>query len=126
MEMVVNPNDEKAIEAADYLKRRVGGKIVTLSMGPDVRLKPILMRLYSAEATGVDEAIILSDPQLAGSDTVATSYAVGLAIFKIYEKHVTPFDDLIKLIAGNAPMRRDRDEGARALRPERAPQQGLQ
>jgi electron transfer flavoprotein beta subunit len=104
MEMVVNPNDEKAIEAADYLKRRVGGKIVTLSMGPDARLKPILVGLYSAEATGVDEAIILSDPKLAGSDTVATSYAVGLATFKIYEKHVTPFDELSKLIGGNVPL----------------------
>jgi electron transfer flavoprotein beta subunit len=104
MEMVVNPNDEKAIEAADYLKRRVGGKIVTLSMGPDIRLKPILLPLYSVEATGIDEAIILSDPKLAGSDTVATSYAVGLAVFKIYEKHVTPIDELSKLISENAPV----------------------
>jgi electron transfer flavoprotein beta subunit len=104
MEMVVNPNDVKALEAADYLKRRVGGKIVTLSMGPDARLKPILLPLYNAEATGVDEAMILSDPRLAGSDTVATAYAVGLAVFKIYEKHVTPFDDLIKLIDDGASM----------------------
>jgi electron transfer flavoprotein beta subunit len=104
MEMIVNPNDEKAIEAADYLKRRVGGKIVTLSMGPDVRLKPVLMPLYNAEATGVDEEMILSDPRLAGSDTVATSYAVGLAVFKIYEKHITPFDALIKLITGGSSM----------------------
>jgi len=104
MEMVINPNDETAIVAADYLKRRVGGKIVTLSMGPDARLKPILTQLYNAQATGVDEEMILSDPRLAGSDTVATSYAVGLAVFKIYEKHVTPFDALIKLIADGASM----------------------
>jgi electron transfer flavoprotein beta subunit len=84
MEMIVNPNDETAIEAADFLKRRVGGKIVTLSMGPDARLKPVLIPLYNAQATGVDEEMILSDPRLAGSDTVATSYAVGLAVFKIY------------------------------------------
>ncbi|HUI01510.1 MAG TPA: hypothetical protein VLU99_08125 [Nitrososphaerales archaeon] len=104
MEMVVNPNDETAIEAADYLKRRVGGKIVTLSMGPDVRLKPVLTSLFNAQATGVDEEIILSDPRLAGSDTVATSYAVGHAVFKIYEKHVAPFDTLIKLISDGASM----------------------
>ena len=84
MDMVVNPNDTTAMEAADYLKRRVGGKIVTLSMGPDARLKPILTPLFNAQATGVDEEIILSDPRLAGSDTVATSYAVGHAVFKIY------------------------------------------
>jgi electron transfer flavoprotein beta subunit len=104
MEMVVNPNDETAVQAADYLKRRVGGKIVTLSMGPDARLKPILTPLYGAEATGVDEEIILSDPKLAGSDTVATSYAVGHAVFKIYEKHVAPFDELIELISGTASI----------------------
>jgi electron transfer flavoprotein beta subunit len=104
MEMVVNPNDETALIAADYLKRRVGGKIVSLSMGPDARLRPILMPLYNVEATGVDEAMILSDPKLAGSDTVATSYAVGHAAFKIYEKHVIPFDELINLINGGAPM----------------------
>ena len=102
MEMVVNPNDETAIVAADYLKRRVGGKIVTLSMGPDARLKPVLTPLFNTQATGVDEEIILSDPRLAGSDTVATSYAVGHAVFKIYEKHVTPFDSLITLITGGA------------------------
>jgi electron transfer flavoprotein beta subunit len=73
-------------------------------MGPDVRLKPVLMPLYNAEATGVDEEMILSDPRLAGSDTVATSYAVGLAVFKIYEKHITPFDALIKLITGGSSM----------------------
>ena len=104
MEMVVNPNDETAIQAADYLKRRVGGKIVTLSMGPDARLKPILTPLYGAEATGVDEEIILSDPKLAGSDTVATSYAVGHAVYKIYERHVVPFDELISLITGDATV----------------------
>ena len=104
MEMVVNPNDETAIQAADYLKRRVGGKIVTLSMGPDARLKPILTPLYTAEATGVDEEIILSDPRLAGSDTVATSYAVGHAAYKIYERHVVPFDDLIALVSSNASV----------------------
>ena len=104
MEMVVNPNDETAIVAADYLKRRVGGKIVTLSMGPDVRLKPILTPLFTTQATGVDEEIILSDPRLAGSDTVATAYAVGHAVFKIYEKHVTPFNELIKLIDDGASV----------------------
>jgi electron transfer flavoprotein beta subunit len=69
-----------------------------------VRLKPVLLPLYDAEATGVDEEMILSDPRLAGSDTVATAYAVGLAVFKIYEKHVAPFDALIKLVSGGAPM----------------------
>jgi electron transfer flavoprotein beta subunit len=114
MEMVVNPNDETAMVAADYLKRRVGGKVVTLSMGPDARLKPILTPLYTAQATGVDEEIILSDPRLACSDTVATSYAVGHAVFKIYEKHVTPFDTLIQLVTSGASVK-DIEAKAREL-----------
>ena len=114
MEMVVNPNDETAIQAADYLKRRVGGKIVTLSMGPDARLKPVLLPLYSAEATGVDEEIILSDPKLAGSDTVATSYAVGHAVIKIYERHDTPLDTHINLKGDGASLK-DIEAKAREL-----------
>ncbi|MDA4118622.1 MAG: hypothetical protein OK455_09790 [Thaumarchaeota archaeon] len=102
MEMVINPNDETAIKAADYLKRRVGGKIVSLSMGPDARLKPILTPLYQTEATGVDEVMILSDPRLAGSDTVATAYAVGHAVYQIYDRHVKPLDELIALLGSNA------------------------
>ena len=46
--------------------------------------------------------MILSDPRLAGSDTVATSYAVGHAVYQIYDRHVKPFDELIMLLGSNA------------------------
>jgi len=35
MDLVLNPHDAKAIEAADFLKRRVGGKVVALSSTQD-------------------------------------------------------------------------------------------
>ena len=38
MDLVLNPHDAKAVEAADYLKRRVGGKTAALTMGPDMKL----------------------------------------------------------------------------------------
>jgi len=98
MEMVLNPNDFKALEASDFLRRRAGGKIVALTMGPDTRLKPVLTPLFNEGATGVDEIFILSDPRCAGSDTAATSYTVSLAVTRAVERHTGPFDELITLL----------------------------
>ena len=73
MDLVLNPHDAKAVEAADFLKRKVGGKIVALTMGPDMKLIPLMKPLYSAQVMGVDEEYVLSDRKMAGSDTWATS-----------------------------------------------------
>lgn len=94
MDLVLNPHDAKAIEAADFLKRRAGGKIVALTMGPDMKLIPLMKPLYEAEVSGVDEEYILSDRKMAGSDTLATSYAVALGVKKLVERHLAPLDVL--------------------------------
>ena len=94
MDLVLNPHDAKAVEAADYLKRRVGGKTVALSMGPDGKLIPLMKPLYDAEVLGVDEEYVLSDRKMAGSDTLATSYAVALGVKKVVEKHLAPVDEV--------------------------------
>ncbi|MDG6919980.1 MAG: hypothetical protein JRN59_00435 [Nitrososphaerota archaeon] len=94
MDLVLNPHDAKAVEAADYLKRRAGGKVVALSMGPDAKLIPLMRPLYDAEVSGVDEVYILSDRKMAGSDTLATSYAVSLGVKKLVERHTAPIDEL--------------------------------
>ena len=94
MDLVLNPHDAKAVEAADYLKRRAGGKVVALSMGPDMKLIPLMKPLYDAEVSGVDEEYILSDRKMAGSDTLATSYAVSLGVKKLVERHTAPLDEL--------------------------------
>jgi len=98
MDLVLNPHDAKAVEAADYLKRRVGGKTVALSMGPDMKLVPLMKPLYDSEVFGVDEEYVLSDRKMAGSDTLATSYAVALGIKKVVERHLMPIDEVADAI----------------------------
>jgi electron transfer flavoprotein beta subunit len=98
MDIVLNPHDAKSIEAADFVKRRVGGKIIALSMGPDQKLFPIMKPLYEAEVFGADEEYVLSDRKMAGADTLATSYAVSLGVKKAVEIHVKALDDLIQTI----------------------------
>jgi electron transfer flavoprotein beta subunit len=98
MDIVLNPHDAKAIEAADFVKRKVGGKTIALSMGPDIKLSPLMKPLYRAEVFGVDEAFILSDRKMAGADTLATSYAVALGVRKVLDRHVKPIEELVSLI----------------------------
>lgn len=94
MDLVLNPHDAKAVEAADYLKRRAGGKMVALTMGPDMKLIPLMKPLYAAEATGMDEEYVLSDRKMAGGDTLATSYVVALGVKKVVELHVQALEVL--------------------------------
>jgi electron transfer flavoprotein beta subunit len=98
MDLVLNPHDLKAIEAADFLKRRIGGKIVALTMGPDMKLIPLMKPLYSAEVMGVDEEYVLSDRKMAGADTWATAYAVSLGVKKVLEMHTAPIDEMTETI----------------------------
>ena len=98
MDLVLNPHDAKAIEAADFLKRAVGGKVVALSMGPDMKLIPLMKPLYDAEVLGIDEEYVLSDRKMAGSDTLATSYAVSLGVQKLVERHAKPIDEISEII----------------------------
>ncbi len=98
MDLVLNPHDLKAVEAADFLKRRVGGKMVALSMGPDMKLVHLMKPLFDAEVLGMDEEYILSDRRMAGSDTLATSYAVSLGVKKLVEKHVRPIEEMAEAV----------------------------
>ena len=98
MDLVLNPHDLKAVEAADYLKRRVGGKAVALTMGPDMKLIPLMKPLFDAEVLGVDEEYVLSDRKMAGSDTLATAYAVALGVKKLVEAHTRPIDEVAESV----------------------------
>lgn len=75
----VNHNDKHAIEAALQLREAHGGSITALSMGPPQADEA----LREALSMGVDKAVLLSDRCFAGADTLATSYALGLAVKKI-------------------------------------------
>ena len=98
MDLVLNPHDAKAVEAADYLKRRVGGKAVALSMGPDGKLIPLMKPLFDSEVLGIDEEYVLSDRKMAGSDTLATAYAVALGVKKVIERHAEPIEEVAEAI----------------------------
>jgi len=75
----INPFDLSAIEMAVELKKGYSGSITALTMGPRISEEV----LWEALAIGVDRAVLLSDPQFAASDTLATSYALGMGIRKL-------------------------------------------
>lgn len=79
VESIINPFDTYAIEEALRLKEAHGGTVTVITMGPPQAEK----ELREAVAMGCDEAILLSDPQFAGSDTWATAYTLAKAITKI-------------------------------------------
>lgn len=79
VEAIINPFDVYAIEEAVRLKERVGGKVIVVSMGPPQAEKA----LREAISVGADEGILVSDRAFAGSDTLATSYALAKTIEKI-------------------------------------------
>ena len=67
------------MEAALRLKEKLGGTVTVMTMGPP----QAKVALQEARGMGVDSCILLSDRAFAGSDTWATSYALGKAIQKI-------------------------------------------
>lgn len=75
----LNPFDRPAIEAALQLREKGGGMVTAISMGPEFAA----MALRQALALGVDRAVLLSDPLLAGSDTLATSTALAAALRRL-------------------------------------------
>ncbi len=76
---ILNPFDMYAVEEAIRIKEKVGGTVIVLSMGPP----QVAEQLKETIAMGADEAILVSDRAFAGSDTLATSYALSKAIEKI-------------------------------------------
>lgn len=76
---IANPWDEYAIEEAISLKEQHGGKVTALSMGPEDAKEA----LKTAIAMGCDEAVLISDDAMKGSDTLATSYVLAKAIEKL-------------------------------------------
>lgn len=76
---IVNPFDVFAIEAGLALRDAYGGKVTLLSMGPS----QAGAALREGISMGADDAVLISDRAFAGSDTLATSYALATAVKKI-------------------------------------------
>ena len=75
----INPFDLFALHMAVKLKKEHSGSITAVTMGPKISEEV----LWEALAIGVDRALLLSDPRFATSDTLATSYVLGMGIRKI-------------------------------------------
>ncbi len=73
---VWNPFDTAALELALRLKDGCGATVTVLSMG----IPATAALLRDAVARGADRCLLLSDRAFAGSDTLATSYALTLGL----------------------------------------------
>ena len=77
---IFNPEDLNALEQALRLKDKHPGSTVTLlTMGPSRAAEIIREGLFR----GADGGYLLTDRAFAGADTLATSYAISMAIRKI-------------------------------------------
>ncbi|MDO9709873.1 electron transfer flavoprotein subunit beta/FixA family protein [Paracraurococcus lichenis] len=83
---VINPYDLFAVEEALRLRDRLGGEVTILTMGPPSAEDS----LRKALTFGADRAVLLTDRFFAGSDTLATSFALAQAIRKIGETWGAP------------------------------------
>ncbi len=79
----LNPFDRPVLETGLRLREVQGGSVTALSMGPESGV----CALSEALAMGVDQGVLVTDPALAGSDTLATSTALTAALDKL-----RPFD----------------------------------
>jgi len=79
----LNPFDRPAIEAALTIAGASGGSVTALTMGPPVANAA----LAEAQAMGVNRCVLVSDPAIAGSDTLVTARVLAVAA-----RHIGAFD----------------------------------
>ena len=79
---IFNPEDLNALDQALEVKDRFpGSKITILTLGPGRAAEILREGLFR----GADDGVLLTDRAFAGADTLATSYALSMAIRKIGE-----------------------------------------
>jgi electron transfer flavoprotein beta subunit len=78
---IINPYDLFALEEALRWRDRLGGEVTVLTMGPPMAEDS----LRKALGIGADRGVLLTDRFFAGSDTLATSFALAQAVRKIGE-----------------------------------------
>ena len=83
---IINPYDLFSLETAMRLRDDHGGDVTVLTMGPPSAEDS----LRKALTYGADRAVLMTDRFFAGSDTLATSYALAQAIRKISEAWGAP------------------------------------
>ncbi|MCM2474619.1 electron transfer flavoprotein subunit beta/FixA family protein [Rhizobium sp. CG5] len=76
---IINPYDLFSLEEALRMRDTHGGEVTVLTMGPPMASDS----LRKALTYGADRGVLLTDRYFAGSDTLATSFALSAAIEKI-------------------------------------------
>ncbi len=79
---ILNPYDAHAVAAAVEWKRRLGGKVTVISMGPMGTVSAI----RECIELGADRGILISARQFSGSDTLATSLVLAEVIKAVHAK----------------------------------------
>ena len=84
---IFNPEDLNALEFALRVKdKKEDAEVIIITMGPPRAADIIREGLYR----GADKGVLITDRKFAGSDTLATSYAISLAVAKL-----SPFDMVV-------------------------------
>src|SRR5436190_8780624 len=73
---IINAYDKRALTEAVRLRSLYGGEITAVTMGPPQARGALVECL----GRGVDHAVHISDPALAGSDTLATARTLAAAL----------------------------------------------
>ncbi|MDP4290014.1 MAG: electron transfer flavoprotein subunit beta/FixA family protein [Bacteroidota bacterium] len=77
---IFNPEDLNALEMALKVKDQIkGAEVIVLTMGPTRAAEIIREAMYR----GADKGYLITDRKFAGSDTLATSYTLYLAVKKL-------------------------------------------
>jgi electron transfer flavoprotein beta subunit len=76
---IFTPEDLNALEMALQVRERHGGSVTVVTMGPPRAAEVLREALYR----GADRVILLTDRKTAGSDTLATSYALKCAVERV-------------------------------------------
>ncbi len=76
---IINPDDLSALEEALKTKEELGAHVLVMTMGPP----QAEYALREALAMGADEAVLLTDRQFSGADTLATSRVLAAAVRKL-------------------------------------------
>jgi electron transfer flavoprotein beta subunit len=77
---ILNPYDAHAVAAATEWKRKLGGKVTVISMGPMGTVSAI----RECIELGADRGILISARQFSGSDTLATSHVLAEVIKAVH------------------------------------------
>jgi electron transfer flavoprotein beta subunit len=85
--LIINPWDEYAVEAALNITADQGGEVTALCLGKEEETEAIKHAL----AMGANDAVLISDPALKGSDNVAASKVIAAAVKKIGDAELVLF-----------------------------------